>query len=75
LIGHTLCSNRLLKHFIEGRIEEGVVLKGRRRKEELNDLKEMRRYCKLKEETLNGTLWRTRCGRDYGPVIRSLRNV
>jgi len=33
--------------------------RGRRRKELLDDLKENRRYCKLKEETLDRTLWST----------------
>jgi hypothetical protein len=29
-----------------------------------------RRYWKLKEEALDRTLWRTRFGRGYGPVVR-----
>jgi len=72
-----LRSNRLLKHIIERKIEETVELKGRRGRrhnEELSDLKEMRGYCKLKEETLDGTLWRTLCGRGCEPVVRGLRN-
>jgi hypothetical protein len=28
------------------------------------------RYCKFKEEALDPTLWRTRFGRDCGPVTR-----
>jgi hypothetical protein len=43
---------------------------GRRRKQLLNDLKEKRRYWKLKEEALDRTLWRTRFGRGCGPVVR-----
>jgi hypothetical protein len=43
---------------------------GRRHKQLLDDLKEKRRYWKLKEEALDRTLWRTRFGRDYGPVVR-----
>jgi hypothetical protein len=43
---------------------------GRRRKQLLDGLKEKRIYWKLKEEALDPTLWRTRYGRDYGPVIR-----
>jgi hypothetical protein len=35
-----------------------------------NDLKEARRYWKLKEEAQDRTLWRTQFGRDYGPVAR-----
>jgi hypothetical protein len=37
--------------------------RARRRKQLLNDLKETRRYCKLKEEALVRTLWRSRFGR------------
>jgi hypothetical protein len=48
-------------------------VKGRReirRKQLLDDLKETRGYCKLKEETLDRTLWRTGFGRDYGHASR-----
>jgi len=44
--------------------------RGRRRKQLLDDLKEKRGYCKLKEEALDGTLWGTRFGRGCGPVVR-----
>jgi hypothetical protein len=44
--------------------------RGRRRKQLLDDLKEKRRCWKLKEEALDRTLWRTRFGRRYGPVVR-----
>jgi hypothetical protein len=44
--------------------------RGRRRKQLLDDLKEKRRYCKLKEEALDRTLWRTRFGTGYGPAVR-----
>ena len=43
---------------------------GRRCKQLLDDLKEKRIYWKLKEEALERTLWRTRFGRGYRPVIR-----
>ena len=36
----------------------------------LDDLKERRGHWKLREETPDRTVWRTRFGRDYGPVIR-----
>jgi len=36
----------------------------------VDDLKEKRGYWKSKEEALDRTLWRTRFGRDYGPVVR-----
>jgi hypothetical protein len=41
-----------------------------RRKQLLDDLKEKRRYWKLKEEALDRFLWRNRFGRGYGPVVR-----
>jgi hypothetical protein len=44
--------NCILKHVIEGKIEERTEVKetrGRRRKHLLNDFKEKRRYCKLKK--------------------------
>jgi hypothetical protein len=39
-------------------------------KQLLDDLKEKKRYWKLKEEALDCTLQRTRFGRGYGPVVR-----
>jgi hypothetical protein len=36
----------------------------------MDDLKENRRYWKLKEETGDHILWKTRFGRGYGPVVR-----
>jgi hypothetical protein len=36
----------------------------------LDDVKETRRDWKSKEEALDRTLWRTRFGRGYGPVVR-----
>jgi hypothetical protein len=58
-IGHVLRRNCLLKHVIEGNIlvdgkEEGTGRRERRRKHLLDDLKETRRYCNLKEEALSG---------------------
>jgi hypothetical protein len=58
-IGHILRRNCLLKHAIEGKIEdrtEGSGRLGRVQMERLDDLKEMREYCKLKEEALGHTL-------------------
>ena len=51
-IGHILCRNCILKHVIEGKVEgrgEVTGRRGRRRKQLLDDLKEMRGYWKLKE--------------------------
>jgi hypothetical protein len=58
---------------IEGKLEGRIEMtgqRGRRHKQLLDDLKEKKRYWKLKEEALDCTLWRTRFGRGYGPVIR-----
>ena len=44
--------------------------RGRRGKRLLDDLKESRGYWKLKEEALYRTVWITRFGRGYGPVVR-----
>jgi transcription elongation GreA/GreB family factor len=44
--------------------------RGRRRKQILDDIKERREYCKLKEEALDRTVRRTGFGRGYGPVVR-----
>jgi hypothetical protein len=68
-----LCRNCLLKHVIEGKLEGRIEMterRGRRRMKLLDDLKENTGYCKLKEEALDRTLWRTRFGRGYGPVVR-----
>jgi hypothetical protein len=58
---------------IEGKLEGRIEMTGRRgtrRKQLLDDLKEKRRYWKLKEEALDRTLWRNLVGRGYGPVVR-----
>jgi hypothetical protein len=57
-IGHILLRNCLLKHFIAGMIE-GPGRWRRRPKQLLDNLKEMKRCCKLQEEALHCTLWRT----------------
>jgi hypothetical protein len=65
-IGHILRRNCLLKHVIEGKVEGRLEMtgrRGRRGKQLLDDLKEKRRYWKLKEGSLDRTVWRT--GRGY----------
>jgi hypothetical protein len=65
--------NCILKHVIEGKIERRIEMTGRRggrRKKVLDDLKDKRGFWKLKEEALDRTMWRTRFGRGYGPVVR-----
>jgi hypothetical protein len=65
--------NCLLKHVIEGKIE-GIIevtgRRGRRRKQPLDDLKEKREFCKLKEEALARAPCRTGSERGYGTVGR-----
>jgi hypothetical protein len=59
-----------IKHDIKGKIEGRTEVTGRRerrRKQPLDDIKEMRGYWKLKEETLGSNLWRSSFGKGYGP--------
>jgi hypothetical protein len=65
-IDHILRRNCLLKHVIEGKLEGRIEMtgrRGRRRKQLLDDLKEKRRYWKLKDEALDrpsleNSLWK-----------------
>jgi hypothetical protein len=67
-----LHGNCLLECVFEGKIEgwiDDVGRRGRRCKHQLlDDLKEKRRYYKLKEEALDHILWRNHFGRGCGPV-------
>jgi hypothetical protein len=49
----------VIEEKLEGRTEM-TGTQGRRRKQLLDDLKEKKRYWKLKEETPDRILWRTR---------------
>jgi hypothetical protein len=68
-IGHIVRRNGRRKHVTEGKIE-GTGRQGRRRKQLLVGLTEARRYWKLKAKVLYRTLWSSRFGRSYGPVVR-----
>ena len=71
-IGHILRRNCLLKQVIEGKIKgemEVTRRRGRRRKKLLNKLKDRRGYSHLKEEALDRTMWRSRFGGGFGPVV------
>ena len=71
-IGHILRRNCLLKQITEGKIKGQIEVarrRGRRRKKLLDDLKDRRGYCQLKEEALDRTMWRNRFGRGFGPVV------
>jgi hypothetical protein len=54
---------------VQTKTEERTEAMGRRCKQLLDEHKEMRGYWKLKVETLDSTLWRTRLGREYGHVV------
>jgi len=71
-IGRSLRRNCLLQQFIEGKINGGIEVTGRRgrRRKLLDSPKETRGYFHLKEEALDRTMWRARFGRGLGPVVR-----
>ena len=51
--------NCLIKHVIEGKIEERIEVtgrRGRRRKRRLDDIKEMKESWKFKEDALGGSV-------------------
>jgi hypothetical protein len=57
---------------IEEKIKGEMKVRRRRRdrrKKLLDDLKDRRGYCHLKEKALDRTVWRNRFGRDFGPVV------
>ena len=74
-IGYILRRNCLLQQVIEGKIKGQIEVtrrRGRRRKNLLDDLKDRRGCCQLKEEALDRTMWRNRFGRGFGPVVDRL---
>ena len=70
-IGHILRRNCLIQQAIEGKIKGQIEVtrRGRKRKKLLDDLKDRRGYCQLKEDALHRTMWRNRFGRGFGPVV------
>jgi len=72
-IGHILRRNCLLQRVVEGKVKRWIEVtgrRGRRRRKLLDDIKERRGYCHLKEEALDRTVWRAGFGRGFGPVVR-----
>jgi len=72
-IGHLLRRNCLLKQAIEGKIKgemEVTKRRGRRRRKLLDDIKNRRGYCHLKEEALDRTMWRHCFGGGFETVVR-----
>jgi hypothetical protein len=73
-VGQCLRRNCLLKYAVEGEIEGKIEVTGkhrRTRKQLLDDLKETRRYRKLKQEAPGRTVWRVRFLRGCELVRRS----
>ena len=70
-IGHILHRNCLLKRVIEGKLKGGIKVIGTRRRcrKFLDNHKERRGYCQLKEEALDYTMRRAGFGSGFGPVI------
>ena len=71
-IGHILRRNCLLQQVIEGKVKGQIEVtrrQGRRRKKLLDDLKDRRGYCQLKEEALDRTVWRNHFGIGFGPAV------
>ena len=65
----------LLKQVFEGKIMGEIEVTrrwGRRRKNILDDLKDRRGYSHLKEEALDGIMWRNRFGRCVVPLVRQI---
>jgi hypothetical protein len=71
-IGHAVRGNCLIKHVIGGKIEGGTEMtgrRGRRSKQLLDGLKEVKRDWKMKEEALDRSVWKTGFGIGYGYVV------
>ena len=68
-IVYIMSRNCLLKRVIKRKTVEGTGRRGRRRKQLQNNLKETRRYLKMKEKALDRTFWRTNFGRGYGHIV------
>ena len=71
-IGQILRRNCLLQQVIEGKMKGQIEVtrtRGRRRKKLLDNLKDRRGYCQLKEKALDRTMWGNRFGRGFGPVV------
>ena len=61
--------NLVAGYHLNGEIEM-TRRRGRRRKTLLDDLKDRRGYCHLKEEALDRTMWRNDFAGGFGPVVR-----
>ena len=59
---------QVIKRKIKGQIEV-TRRQGKRRKKLLDELKDRRGYCELREEAVDRTMWRNRFTRGFGPVV------
>jgi hypothetical protein len=50
--------------------DRSEIRRGRRRGKIMDELKERRGNCHLKEEALDRTMLRASCRRGFGPVVR-----
>ena len=76
-IGHILHRNCLLQQIIEGKIQGGIEVtgrRGRRSRKLLDDLQKRIGYSHLKEKALGRNMWRARFRRSFGPVEDRLVN-
>ena len=67
--------NCLVKQIIEVKIKGQIEVtrrRGSRYKKLLDDLKDRRGYCQLKEEAVDRTMWMNRFGRGFGPEFDRL---
>jgi hypothetical protein len=71
-IGHIWPRNCFLKHVIEGIIEGRKLWEydGKDVSSFWMTVRKQRGYCRLKEEAIDRTVWRTRFGRENGLVVR-----
>ena len=72
-ICHILCINCLPQRVIEGEVLGAMEVtrrRGRRRRKLLDDLKERRGYCYLKEEALDPLICIAGFGRGFRPAVR-----
>jgi hypothetical protein len=49
---------------------DNTKVRGRRRRNLLDGLKERTGYWHLKQEAIDRTMWTTRFGRRFGPVVK-----
>lgn len=69
--GYILGKNCLLEHAIEGKIEGRIEVTREQERRHKQLFKGRTGYWNLKKEVLHRTLWITRFGKGYGPVVKA----